>query len=64
MRAQDDVPRAVELLFLTRLDRSPFLEEKEYVELEQAVTLVIDGLVKTVSDAVARQVYLAAGAPA
>ena len=40
------------------------LDEKEYVELERAVTIVIDGLVKTVSDAVARQVYFAAGAPA
>jgi hypothetical protein len=30
----------------------------------RAVTLVIDGLAKTVSDAVSRQIYFAAGAPA
>lgn len=38
------------------------LEEKEYGQLEQAVTLVIDGLVKAVSDAVAGQAYLAVSA--
>lgn len=40
------------------------LEEDEYGHLEQVVTLVVDGLVKAVSDAVARQIYLAAGPPA
>jgi hypothetical protein len=38
------------------------VEEKDYAELEQAVLLVIDGLVTAISDAVAKQVYLAAGA--
>lgn len=35
------------------------LEEKEYASLEQAVSLVVDGIVKAISDAVARKVYLA-----
>lgn len=38
------------------------LEEKEYAKLEQAVSLVVDGIVKAISDAVARKVYLAAAA--
>ncbi|MBI2378958.1 MAG: hypothetical protein HYV07_33495 [Deltaproteobacteria bacterium] len=37
------------------------LDEKEYAELEQAINLVVDGLVHSVSDAVARRVYLAPG---
>ena len=40
------------------------IEEKEYNDMERAVTQVIDGLVMAISDAVAKQVYLAAGAPA
>lgn len=40
------------------------LEEKEYVKLEQAVLLVVDGIVKAISNAVARKVYLAAQASA
>ena len=39
------------------------LTEKEYGGLEQTVGLVVDGLVKAISDAVAGQVYLAAVAP-
>lgn len=35
------------------------LDEKEYGQLEQAVTLVVDGLVKSISDAVLKQAYLA-----
>jgi hypothetical protein len=45
------------------------LDEKEYASLEQAVTLVVDDLVKAISEAVARRQYLgstagATGAPA
>jgi hypothetical protein len=40
------------------------IEEKEYNNMEQAVAQVIDGLVIAISDAVAKQVYLAAGASA
>jgi len=36
------------------------LEEKEYAKLEQAVSSVVDGIVKAVFDALARKVYLAA----
>lgn len=38
------------------------LEEKEFAKLEQAVSLVVDGIVKAVFDAVARKVYLASTA--
>jgi len=34
------------------------LEEREYSKLEQAVTLVIDGVVATISEAVVRKAYL------
>lgn len=40
------------------------LDEKEYGQLEQAVTLVIDGLARAISEGVARQSYLPGGAPA
>lgn len=36
------------------------LEEKEYAKLEQAVSLVVDGVVKAISDAIAGKAYLAA----
>jgi hypothetical protein len=36
------------------------LEEKDYGKLEQAVSLVVDGIVKAIFDAVARKVFLAA----
>lgn len=39
------------------------IEEKEYAQLEQAIRLVIDALVQSISDAVARGVYMAAGTP-
>jgi len=35
------------------------LDEHEYAKLEQAVWLVVDGIVRAVSDAIARKVYLA-----
>lgn len=38
------------------------LEEKDYSKLEQAVTLVMDDLVKAVTDAVAREAFRAAAA--
>jgi hypothetical protein len=37
------------------------LEEKDYAKLEQAVLLVVDGLVKALSDAVVGKAYLAPG---
>jgi hypothetical protein len=36
------------------------LEEREYARLDQAVSLVVDGIVNAVSDAVVRKVYLLA----
>ena len=36
------------------------LDEKEYTKLEQAVSLIVDGIVKAIFDAMARKVYLAA----
>ncbi len=38
------------------------LEEKEYAKLAQAVSLVVDGIVTAISDAVVRKVFLAAAA--
>lgn len=38
------------------------IEEKEFADLEQAVWLVVDGIVKALSDAVARKLYLASTA--
>ena len=38
----------------------PGLEEKEYESLEKAVSLVVDGIVKAISDAVVRKLYLRA----
>ena len=35
------------------------LEEKEYAQLEQAVMLVVDGIVVAISEAVAKQAYRA-----
>jgi hypothetical protein len=39
------------------------LDEKDYAELEQAVALVVDGLVQSISHAVAEQLYLVTKAP-
>jgi hypothetical protein len=39
-------------------------EAKEYANLEQAVSLVVDGIVKAIFDAVARKVYLASASTA
>lgn len=38
------------------------IEEKEYAKLEEAVSSVVDGIVKAIFDAIARKVYLAATA--
>lgn len=38
------------------------LEEKEYADLDRAVTSILDGLVLAISDAVSSQIYLSKGA--